>query len=107
MWLFRRIYSITGNITGTVGNANTRIAFKNCAPFTKCITHISDEYVDDANNLDVIMPIYNLIKYSDNYSDTSGSLWPFKRDEFLVTNAENPDNVSTANSISLNTNQAS
>ena len=47
------------------------------------------------------MPMYNLIEYSDNYSDTSGSLWQFKRDESPVTNAGNLDNVSTNNSISF------
>ena len=46
------------------------------------------------------MPVYNLINYSDNYSDTLGNLWQFKRDE-SVTNAGNPDNVSTASSISF------
>ena len=45
--------------------------------------------------------MYNLIEYSDNYSDTSGSLWQFKRDESPVTNAENPDNISVDNSISF------
>ena len=47
------------------------------------------------------MPMYNLNEYSDNYSDTSGSLWQFKRDESSVNNDGNPDNVSTANSTSL------
>ena len=47
------------------------------------------------------MPMYNLIEYSDNYSDTSGRLWQFKRDESPVTNAGNLDNVSTNNSISF------
>ena len=92
---------VTGNITATGGDANTRVAFKNCASFTKCITHINDEYVDNADNLDIIMPMYNLIEYSDNYSDTSGSLWQFKRDESPVTNAGNNDNISTANSTSF------
>ena len=66
---------VTGTITATGDDANTRVTFKNCAPFTKCITQINDEQVDNADNLDVIMPIYNLIEYSNNYSDTSGSLW--------------------------------
>ena len=70
-------FLVTGNITATGGDANTRVAFKNCAPFTKCITHINDEHVDNADNLDIIMPMYNLIEYSDNYSDTLGSLWQF------------------------------
>ena len=47
------------------------------------------------------MPMYNLIKYRDNYPDTSGSLWQFKRDESPVNNNGNPDNVSTANSTSF------
>ena len=71
----------TKNITSTnTSDANTRIAFKNRAPFTKCITHINDEHVNNADNPDIIIPMYNLLGYSDNYSDTSGSLWQFKRD---------------------------
>ena len=46
------------------------------------------------------MPVYNLVEYSGNYSDTLGNLWQFKRDE-SVTNAGNPGNVSTASSISF------
>ena len=48
---------ITGHITAIGGDANTRVAFKNCAPFTKCITHINDEHVDNADNVDIIMPM--------------------------------------------------
>ena len=61
----------TGNIAATGGDANTKFAFKNCALFTKYIAHINDEHVDNADNLDVIMPTYNLIEYSNHYSDTS------------------------------------
>ena len=60
---------VTRNITATRVDA-----FKNCAPFTKCITHINDEHIDNAGNIDIIMPMYNLIEYSNNHSDTSGSL---------------------------------
>ena len=87
---------VIGDITATGGDTNTRVAFKNCAPFTKCI-----EDIDGANNIDIIMPMNNLIEYSDNYSDTSGSLWQFKRDESPVTNAGNPDNNSVDNSTSF------
>ena len=69
------------NITASGGNADTRVVFKNCAPFTRCATHINDEHVETAENLDIIMPMYNLLEYSDNYADSSGSLWQFKRDE--------------------------
>ena len=65
---------VTGNITVTGGDANTRVAFKNCAPLTKCITQINDEHVDNPDSLDIIMSMYNLTEYSDDYSDTSGSL---------------------------------
>ena len=88
---------VTGNITATGGDANTRVAFKNCAPFTKCITHINDKQIDNADNLDIITPMYNLVEYSDNYSDTSGSLWQFKRDEQNMKNG-NSDNVTKADS---------
>ena len=60
---------VTGDITATSADANTKAAFKNCAPFTKCINHINDEHADNADNLHIVMPMYNLIEYSDNYSD--------------------------------------
>ena len=74
---------VTGDITATNGDANTKVAFKNCAPFTKYVTYINDNNVD---NLDTLMPMYNFIEYSENYSDNSGSLWYFKRDEQNMTN---------------------
>ena len=48
---------VTGDIAATGGDANTKVAFKNCAPFTKRITHINGEHVDGAENLDIIMPM--------------------------------------------------
>ena len=45
-------------------------------------------FIDEANHIYIAMPIYNLIEYSDNYSDTSRSLWRFKRDEVSLNNAE-------------------
>ena len=68
---------IDGTIRAAAANANTRLALKNCAPFTKCI---NDEHVDTAENLDITMPMYNLIEYSDNYQDSSGTLYQYKRD---------------------------
>ena len=72
---------VTGDIKVADVAANTNVAFKNCAPFTRCATHINDEHVETAENLDLIMPKYNLIEYSDNYADSSGTLYQFKRDE--------------------------
>ena len=91
---------VTGDITATGGDASTKVASKNCAPFTKCVTHISNEHVDNADNLDIVMSMYNLIEYSDNYSDTSGSLWYFKRDEQNMNNGD-PANVTKADSSSF------
>ena len=81
--------------------ADTNVAFKNCAPFTRCITHINDEHAETAENWDIIMPMYNLIEFSDNYSDSSGSLYQFKRDESPMNNAGNPLNVALDNSTSF------
>ena len=59
-------------------NNNTRLALKICAPFTKCNLEINDEHVDTAENLDIVMPMYNLIEYSDNYQDSSAMLYQYK-----------------------------
>ena len=75
-------------------NNNTRLALKNCAPFTKCNLEINDEHVDTAENLDIVMPMYNLIEYSDNYQDSSATLYQYKRDE-------PPDNID--NNLATNT----
>ena len=57
-----------------VNNTNKKIIFKNCCPFTSCITNINNTQVDDARDIDIVMPIYNLIEYSNAYSKTSGCL---------------------------------
>ena len=53
------------------------VTFKNCAPFTKCISRINNTDIDNAHDIDILMPMYNLLEYSDNYSKTSGSLWQY------------------------------
>ena len=78
---------INGTIRAAAANGNTRLALKNCAPFTKCNLEINDEHVDTAENLDITMPMYNLIEYSDNYQDSSATLYQYKRDEPPETNA--------------------
>ena len=59
----------------------TRLALKNCAPFTKCNLEINDEHADAVENLDIVMPIYNLIEYSDNYQNSSVTIYQYKRNE--------------------------
>ena len=62
-------------IRANAANGNTRLALKNCAPFTKCNLEINDEHVYTAENVDIVMPMYNLIEYSDNYQDSSATLY--------------------------------
>ena len=71
---------VTGNITLAGGDTNNIISFKKCAPFTNSITHINNEHVDNANNLNFIMLMYSFIEYSDNYLGII-ILWLFKVDE--------------------------
>ena len=98
---------VTGNITATPDNSATQVVFKNCAPFKDCRTEINDTFVDYADFINITMPMYNLIEYSDNYSDTSGSLWDFKRDEIVnnanVTNDDNAPSFKYKASIIGNT----
>ena len=61
-------------------NTNKKVIFKNCAPFTGCIGRINNPQIDDAQYVDVVMSMYNLIEYSDNHLKTSGILWQFYRD---------------------------
>ena len=60
------------------------VPFKNCAPFINCISEINNTQVDNARDIDIVMPMYNLIEYSDNYAKTTGSLWQYFRDELLL-----------------------
>ena len=79
--------SVDGTIRAAAANANTRLALKNCVPFTKCNLEINDEHVDTAENLDIVMPMYNLIEYSDNYQNSSATVYQYKRDEPPDVNA--------------------
>ena len=58
-----------------------KISYKNCAPFTKCITKIGATAIDDAEGLDLVMPMYNLMEYSSNYFEKIGNLWFYSKDE--------------------------
>ena len=60
---------------------NKGVIFKNCTPFTKCMSRINNTDIDIAQDIDIVMPIYNLTEYSDNYSRTSGSLWQYYKDD--------------------------
>ena len=81
---------VKGKITTGAGdNAAARqaderdkgVAFKNCAPFTNCLSKINNTQIDNAKDIYILMPMHNLIEYIDNYSKTSRSLWKYYRDE--------------------------
>ena len=63
-----------------VNNNDRKVIFKNCAPFTNCISEINNTQIDNAKDIDIVMPMYNLIEYSDNYAKTTGSLWHYCKD---------------------------
>ena len=85
---------VTGNITATPNNAATQVVFKNCAPFEKCRTEINETFIDETDFINIAIPMYNLIEYSDNFSDTSVYFRHFKGDE-ITNNADgtNDDNA--------------
>ena len=61
-------------------NTDKKVIFKNCAPFTNCISEINITQIDNSKDIDIVMPMYNLIEYSDNYAKTAGSLWKYCKD---------------------------
>ena len=79
----------TITITGAGADATARqadernkgVIFKNCTPFVNCKTEINNIEIDNGKDIDKVMPMYNLIEYSDNYSKTSGSLWQYYKDD--------------------------
>ena len=75
---------VTGKMTVTNPNNDAydkRLAFKNNAPFSRCILKINNTLLDNAKDLDVVIPLYNLLEYSKNYKKTTGSLFNYYRDE--------------------------
>ena len=87
----------TAHLDAAANNTNKKVIFKNCAPFTKCISKINNSQIDDAEYIDIVMPMYNLIEYSDNYSKTSGSLWQYCKEIPAVNNAGNIVNFDGTN----------
>ena len=72
---------VTGHIKVQAGNDDTRVAIKNCHPFTRAFFRLSDEQVDTADNLELTMNLYNMLEYRDNYEDTAAALYQYKRPE--------------------------
>ena len=87
MWDYSDAYIL---VTGNVQNkpANSVVAFKNCAPFRTCDVTFNDEHAEKAEDLDIVIPMCNLLEYSDNYQNSIGSLYQLKRDEPPDNNAD-------------------
>ena len=69
------------DVARRLDKSSKRVIFTNCAPFTDCISYVNNTQIDNAKHIDVVMPIYNLIEYSNNYPKTSRSLWQYYRDD--------------------------
>ena len=91
--------SISAKATPNTDADRKDVAFKNNAPFRSCITTIISTLIENAEDLSIVMPMYNLLDYSQNYSKTSGSLWNYYRDE--IDNVD--DNVSDGKSFKYKT----
>ena len=76
---------VTGNITATnpgnnINYYDRKVALKNSAPFFNCILKINNQLIEDAQDLDIVMPMYNLLYYSKNFRKTTGSFWNYYPD---------------------------
>ena len=95
-----------GGITVTEPNnakRNKSVAFKKNAPFINWISKINGVQIDNAEDLDVVMPMYNLLEYSKNYKKTTGSLWNYYRDEPSNPFSTNSESFKYKTSITGNT----
>ena len=91
IYLLKETVNNTAGAAAVANNTNKKVIFKNCAPFTNCICKINNTQIDNAEYIDIVMPMHNLIEYSDNYSKTSGSLFQYCKDVPAVD--DNDDNA--------------
>ena len=78
---YKNAYTLVRHDITVAATFGTQASFKNCAPFTKCITNIDGTTIVDTEDLDLIMPMYNLIEYIWSYSGTTGHLWFYWKDD--------------------------
>ena len=99
-YILVKVNITVNNNAGAGAAANNickKIIFKSCALFTSCISNINNTQIDNAEYIDIVMPMYNLIEYSDNYSKTSGSLWQYCKSIPALDNNDNIVDFSGAN----------
>ena len=83
--------------TNDPNRINKKLTFKNNVPFRSCISKINNTFVENAEDLDIVMSMYNLLEYNDNYSMTSGSYWNYYRDKINDDENENDANDNRMN----------
>ena len=84
---------------------NKKLVFKNNAPFRSCISKVNNTFIDNAEHLHIVMPMYNLLEYSDNYSMASGSLWNYYGDEVNENENKNDNANNRINNNKIITNK--
>ena len=90
--------SITAQAEDNPNNGNKEVIFKNCGPFTDCISETNNTQIDNAKDIDVVMPMYSLIECSKNYLKLSGSLWYYYIDPAALSGASALTNFSATDS---------
>ena len=102
--LVKGTITVNGIVNGAeneILRRNRPLILKNNAPFVSCMTKINNEFIEDADDLDIIIPMYNLLEYSKNYRKTIGSLYNYYRNELSDDN--NPNNFPNTNVVNFNT----
>ena len=94
------VNGVVNGVENEILRRNRPLIIKNSAPFVSCMTKINNEFIEDAGDLDIVMPMYNLLEYSKNYRKTIGSLYNYHRDELSDDN--NPNNFPNTNVVNSN-----
>ena len=94
------VNGIVNGVENEIIRRDRKLILKNNAPFISCMTRINNELTEDADDLDIVMPMYNLLEYSKNYIKTIGSLYNYYRDELSDDN--NPNNFLNNNVVNSN-----
>ena len=95
------VNGVVNGVENEIPRRNRPLILKDNAPFVSCMTKINNEFIDDADDLDIVMSMYNLLEYSKNYRKTIGSLYNYYRDELSDDN--NPNNFPNTNVVNYNT----
>ena len=93
--------TVAPQVWNNPNKVNKEVVFKNCTLFIDSTNEISNSQIDNAKDIGVVMPMYNLIEYSDDYLKISGSLWQYYGDEQALTDADAIANFSAAYNSAL------